>query len=520
MDEFLVCLEFIPTQSVVIKKLFRSRRSRDKSDYYAVRYTDNNATKIGESKMKVVIKLVLLLFAINLVAKEVVVSDSFDGMKFGTVFDGRKTTKGDAVWRDRKGRTVSGNGQVLVSSNDQQAYIVRDGLIGTRTISMKLNLNHANLSKPFGGVYLAMMDNANAQLFAIAKRDLISVRLITAGPNALKLQLNIYEHGTGTIVTKLSRAGKINATDDLTLSLTYDPANLSANAKLADIAAGSSLNVSHKLSSKQVESLKFDSYGFGVVGYKAGSVVLDDFLLKSSGAAISAVVALKKLLQDKPLDVYICAGQSNMAGARSEKALLPAELQAVQENVFVFDGNDWRKMEPAEQGFGPEISFAYEMQKQLNKPIGIIKHSKGGTSLAVDWNQKDPKSLYAGLKAKVDAAKKSQPMNIKGMIWMQGERDSRDSTMAGAYKNNLEQLIRTARGDFGNSKMPFIAGRVNPLYPFVDEVRSAQEKCDMPDYGFINCDDLKKYTDNLHYMTPDIVKMGQRFAAMLKQMNQ
>ena len=29
----------------------------------------------------------------------------------------------------------------------------------------------------------------------------------------------------------------------------------------------------------------------------------------------------------EPLDVYICAGQSNMAGARSEKALLPPEIQ-------------------------------------------------------------------------------------------------------------------------------------------------------------------------------------------------
>ncbi|QHI70379.1 sialate O-acetylesterase [Tichowtungia aerotolerans] len=463
--------------------------------------------------MRRVLALTLCLMSALNLAAEIVVSDSFDGMRSGQTFDGRKTETGDAVWRDLRNQTSTGRGRVEVSAKDQQAYIVRKGLDGARTLSVGLNLNHADVSAPFGGVYLAMMDNGGAQLFANAKRDIISVRLVTTGPHAGKLQLRIFDQGAGAIVAKLSVPGTLNESDDLTLFLNYDPANLRVDAKLVDPSAGTSLTVSHALSPQQAESLQFDSYGFGVVGYKSGTVLLDDFLLESTDAALPTAVSLKTLLHGEPLDVYLCAGQSNMQGARSEKSLLPTELQVVQENVFVFDGTVWRRLEPSERGFGPEISFAYEMQKRLNKPIGIIKFSKGGTSLAVDWNPEDSSSLYAQLKTRVDAARKSQPICVKEMIWMQGERDSRDAAMAAAYKQNLENLIRTARCDFGNSEMSVVAGRVNPLFPFVDQVRLAQETCGLPGYTFIDCDDLEKYEDNLHYKTCSVVEMGRRFAA-------
>lgn len=214
----------------------------------------------------------------------------------------------------------------------------------------------------------------------------------------------------------------------------------------------------------------------------------------------------------EPLDVYICAGQSNMAGARSEKALLPPELQGVNKDILVFDGAQWTPLNPQAKGFGPEISFAYEMQKALGRPIGIIKHSKGGTNLAKDWNPKDPQSLYAQLKQKVDAARKSRDIRIAGMIWMQGENDSKFEVMAVAYPQNFENFIRTVRQDFDAPEMPFVAGRVNPLYPNVGFVRAAQESCTAGHYAYVNCDDLPKYEDNLHYTTAGQTELGRRFA--------
>lgn len=213
----------------------------------------------------------------------------------------------------------------------------------------------------------------------------------------------------------------------------------------------------------------------------------------------------------EPLDVYICAGQSNMAGA-GKKTELPAELQAAQTNIFVFDGKTWRVFEPGPKGVGPEVSFAYTLQRALNKPIGIIKHAKGGTNLAKDWNPELSTNLYAALKDKVAAAGQSRKINIKGMIWMQGENDSKYEEMAKAYAQNLTDFIQTARKDFNSPGMPFVAGRVNPPYAFSNLVRTAQTTCTVDGYSYIDCDDLTKEDGNLHYDTAGLVEMGKRFA--------
>ena len=213
----------------------------------------------------------------------------------------------------------------------------------------------------------------------------------------------------------------------------------------------------------------------------------------------------------EPLEVYVCAGQSNMAG-KGKKAELPAELQAPQTNVFVFNGTDWVVMEPAAtEGIGPEYSFAYEMQKALNKPIGIIQHDKGGTNLAEDWNPALPANLYVTLKDKVTAAQQSRKISVKGMIWMQGERDSNFADMAAAYGQNLTNLIQAARTDFNGLGMPFVAARVNPPYVYANLVRAAQETCAAMPYAWVNCDDLPK-VDTLHYNTAGQVELGKRFA--------
>ncbi len=462
---------------------------------------------------------VLTVLAALSCSAQVTVRDSFDEVQAGQTFSGRSVTDGDAVWRDRFGSTGFGDGCVAITKNNQQAVVLIEGVEGLCTLSLQVNLNQSDLSGAYGGIYLAMTDHTGTDLFAVSKQDVLSVRLITAGPHKGKLALRIYNAETGGVVSRLSESLGELPQNDLTLSVQYDPQALRVEAGISNTVSGAVLTLSEQLSSEQVKSLHLNAYGFGVVGYKSGTVLLDDFSLECRAAAVPATVVLKQLLQGNPLDVYICAGQSNMQGARSQKSLLPPELRTVQENIFVFDGADWRRMEPAEQGFGPEISFAVQMQAASGKPVGIIKYSKGGTSLGRDWNPKDPDSLYAKLRQRVGAARQSMPIQLKGMIWMQGERDSRDETMAAAYRENLESFIQTARRDFKVPQMGFVAGRVNPLYPFVDQVRLAQESCRSEKYAIINCDDLIKYGDNLHYDTPSIVEMGRRFAARLTGMN-
>jgi len=221
---------------------------------------------------------------------------------------------------------------------------------------------------------------------------------------------------------------------------------------------------------------------------------------------------------ETPLKVFVFAGQSNIVGWLAKVSEMPEELKEEQKEALYFNGRQWTPLAPRKvqgQGFGPEIAFSYKLTRKLKEPIGIIKVAYGSTSLAEDWSPDNPKSRYHRLLKRVNAARENRKFEIVGMLWMQGERDSKYPKMAKAYGVNLATFIDRARKDFKSPDMLFIAGRVNPpkaMFKFVDTVRKAQEECKLPRYAFIDCDPLKKGPDNVHYTTEGYVEMGYRFA--------
>ena len=229
-------------------------------------------------------------------------------------------------------------------------------------------------------------------------------------------------------------------------------------------------------------------------------------LVFTTGFALAAAPA-----ESSPLKVFVLAGQSNMEG-HALSAELPPSLRQPQSNVLIFQKGAWIMLEPGKT-FGPEITFGLAMAKHFGQPIGIIKFAVGGTNLAVQWSPDDSHSLYAKLLLMVKEAQTSRPITLMGMLWMQGERDSRDQAMANAYQKNLIHLIESARRDFGDPAMPFICGRVNPSYPYVDIVRKAMETINLPAYLMVDCDGLAKGSDNLHYNATGQQELGARFAA-------
>jgi len=110
----------------------------------------------------------------------------------------------------------------------------------------------------------------------------------------------------------------------------------------------------------------------------------------------------------EPLPTFIFVGQSNMVGKRCRAEELPAQLQQVNSYALFFQAKtkSWVAIAPGRtepSGFGPEIAFASVMAEQLGHPIGIIKHSRGGTNLHRQWNPADEKSLFGELTKKVKA---------------------------------------------------------------------------------------------------------------------
>lgn len=241
------------------------------------------------------------------------------------------------------------------------------------------------------------------------------------------------------------------------------------------------------------------------------------FLL-SVASALALGTGLSLGQETETLKVFVFAGQSNMVGMRSESGELPDSMGKPNPKALFWTGDSWDSLAPGvsqEKGFGPEISFAHAWTERTGETIGIIKHSIGGTSLATQWLPEVKYSLFQKLKAKVEAAKESRPIEIVGMLWMQGERDSREPEMAAAYEKNLKHLVETAREEFGAPEMVFVAGRVNPpegKYVARETVRAAQKNLKLKGYRWIDCDDLSLGPDNLHYDTAGIVEMGLRFA--------
>ena len=90
------------------------------------------------------------------------------------------------------------------------------------------------------------------------------------------------------------------------------------------------------------------------------------------------------------LDLYLCIGQSNMAG----RGRLSAQYMDTLKNVYLF--NDVNTFEPAVnplnrysnirkdismQGMGPAYSMAKELATGSGHKIGIIVNARGGSSI-------------------------------------------------------------------------------------------------------------------------------------------
>ncbi len=255
-------------------------------------------------------------------------------------------------------------------------------------------------------------------------------------------------------------------------------------------------------------------------------------LFALAGILISGSTATTvKALGPTPIRVYILAGQSNMVGVGANSALTSqytAPLDVVQ--IYASNRPGWKDLAPgfgaSTSYIGPELGFGHAMLDGLDgEPILLIKHAVGGTNLAAQWNPDTPGPQYATLLNTVNAAMSSLQgqylPRYAGFLWMQGEADAQDATMAPEYADNIENFIEQVRIDFGDPNLPFALGRIAPneTYWPVSEglgelVRNAQAAAAANiDHAYmIDTDDLTMNADNVHYDTAGLLEMGRRFA--------
>ncbi len=217
----------------------------------------------------------------------------------------------------------------------------------------------------------------------------------------------------------------------------------------------------------------------------------------------------------KKLHIYLLIGQSNMAG----RAPFSEEDAGVIARCHLLNGQDlW---EPAKnplnqystirkglnkQKLNPGYSFSKAMlEKNQGISIGLVVNAKGGSSIK-QWTKES--KFYKDAVSRTKSALKTG--TLKGILWHQGESDSKDAQ----YLEKLELLIKNLRSEFDLPDLPFVAGQVNNV-PLINE-QIAKLPATVASTGFASSEGLKAM-DRWHFDTKSMKLLGQRYAEeMLK----
>lgn len=222
--------------------------------------------------------------------------------------------------------------------------------------------------------------------------------------------------------------------------------------------------------------------------------------------------------QDKPIKVFILAGQSNMEGqgfiaAEAKRNGGKGSLEYLVKNPataarfkhlqngdgkWIVRDDVWisyfDRHGPLTTGFGakvdkigPELGFGIVIGDTIKEPVLLIKCAWGGKSLAVDFRPPSAGKPPYSLGAKQDTALAQDPAmlgkyyretlaltktalaNIKTLVpgsdgryvlagfgWHQGWNDRINDKFNAEYENNMACFIRDMRKDLGAPKLPFV----------------------------------------------------------------
>lgn len=189
-------------------------------------------------------------------------------------------------------------------------------------------------------------------------------------------------------------------------------------------------------------------------------------------------------------EVWLCAGQSNMAGkvknnrANADpkddltKLNLPAIRHYHSETGWIA-ATEGDVMQITKVG----LTFARKIQKQLKVPIGLLNATRGGSAIESWIRPSDgPFEEAAGRRQRPIGGlytSSLQPLigtAMKGALWYQGEANAGDGY---GYYDKLKTLIAGWREQWGQGDFPFLVvqlagiGESNPNNPVMGDGRAA-----------------------------------------------
>ncbi len=221
-------------------------------------------------------------------------------------------------------------------------------------------------------------------------------------------------------------------------------------------------------------------------------------------------------------DVYLCIGQSNMAGRGT---LSEADTTAVEgvwllneEGVPVearhpMNSYSTIRKDISMQQMSPSAMFGSSMYKAAGRKVLLVVNARGGTGL--DSWQKDaplrddrPGHFSEAVRRTRQAMKYGK---LRGIVWHQGESDSERTE---DYAIRLERMMGDLRDELGD--VPVVVGEIARWLPYADDVNRALHEAVslIPQSDCISsqgCGMLRDESDP-HFNREGAMLLGERYA--------
>jgi hypothetical protein len=235
-------------------------------------------------------------------------------------------------------------------------------------------------------------------------------------------------------------------------------------------------------------------------------------------------------LHPSELQIYLLAGQSNMAG----RGVVEAQDRVPNPRVMTLNRTmHWvRAVDPIHYdkpsaGVGPGRSFGLALAaREANVRIVLVPAAVGGSPIS-SWEPAalDPATNthpYDDAIARARIAMRDG--RLRAILWHQGESDATPERSV-LYAERLRALIARFRTDLGDPELPFIIGQLGqfPGRPWSDAVRRVDSAhraiaTTMPNVAFVSSEGLRDKGDTLHFDAASARVLGERYAAAYLEM--
>ena len=195
------------------------------------------------------------------------------------------------------------------------------------------------------------------------------------------------------------------------------------------------------------------------------------------------------------VDLFILGGQSNALGAKGNGAFYPTDTLNLDKSIglnytrvgITSSFGKWITMQTQNTpdfvagNFGPEVSFGRRLKAAGYNPA-IFKFTKGGTSINSFWKTPGDGGQYDALVTTLktainDLENKGFIVNPRAFIWIQGEADAANDSIANLYYGKLLSIVKDIRTNVvKNNNLPIILGVDEQFSTRVSVIVSAQQK--------------------------------------------